>query len=535
MTSTNAARVCNRTRLPFTAAKDFESQLTLPGADTLKDTLQGRENLSNYKLVIEIDHIGHDQHLLPQVQEEQQDQQHQSQYWKTFENMNQETEHLQYPGLSPDSRIPTLDKSNFNLRQNNVDSVKKGTRSSLSLQRKLDIITYWERDTTKSCEEIGRHFRVARTTVFGILKQRKATQDYIESKSESRAPSMIKYNRRMVDSRSPIVEKLLVNWLKNLKIRGTIVSDKKICTQAIEIHRLLSSFQRDRLSPCQFTTGWLKGFRNRFGASMELKSDYPSPSYFSSWATKVIEWKLDKYGTDDIYTCGLTIRRDSINDDDFSLDQSTSNSRVGEFTSSSFGEWLAQLDAYVFRAILLLVDTTIWTYVEAISTRISQLRFVKVVLVPDGLSSSLPMNTKLLKEFKAYYHAHLFNIAPNVMVSPLGAHKPQLLLIPATWFQVSVSIIKQSFQNFLEVAGLATGGGNNSLFNIQPLEDDEGESGRDRLQRALKGIGIVTELFQVHELYRYHYYTAQDGDTGPSSALFTQIKMIVDEEQQAIK
>ncbi|KAF9170464.1 hypothetical protein BGX21_008807 [Mortierella sp. AD011] len=211
-------------------------------------------------------------------------------------------------------------------------------------------------------------------------------------------------------------------------------------------------------------------------------------SYSSNWATKVIEWNLDKYGTDDIYTCGLTI------------------------------------------------DTTIWIYVEAISARISQLRFVKIILVPNGLSSSLPMNTKLLKEFKAHYHAHLFNVAPNVTAFPLGAHRPQLLLIPAAWFQVSVSVVKQSFQNFLDVAGLATGDADNSPFNIQPMEEEEeeggeGESGRDRLQRALKGVGVVTELFQTQELHRYHYYTAQDGDTGPSSALFTQIRMILDEEQ----
>ncbi|KAF9994116.1 hypothetical protein BGZ80_007917, partial [Entomortierella chlamydospora] len=95
--------------------------------------------------------------------------------------------------------------------------------------------------------------------------------------------------------------------------------------------------------------------------------------------------------------------------------------------------------------------------------------------------------------------------------------------------------------NFMEVAGLATGDADNSLFNIQPTEEEEeeeegeGGSGRDRLQRALKGVGVVAELFQTQELHRYHYYTAQDGDTGPSSALFTQIRMILDEEQQSVK
>ncbi|KAF9997121.1 hypothetical protein BGZ80_007077, partial [Entomortierella chlamydospora] len=264
-----------RTQQPLTATNNPESHSALSDTETLKGALQRREDLDNASPVIGINHIGHDQHLPLQIQEEQQEQQRRSQCHKTFESMDQETGHLQYPSLSPNSPITMPDKSNPNLCRNSVDPAKKGTRLSLSLQRKLEIIT-------------------------------KATQDYIESKSESRAPSMIKRNRRMVDSRSPIVEKLLVNWLKHLKIRGTVVSDKKICAQAIEIHRLLSSFQRDRLSPCQFTTGWLKGFRNRYGVSMELKSDYPSMSYFSNWATKVIEWNLNKYGTDDIYTCGLT-------------------------------------------------------------------------------------------------------------------------------------------------------------------------------------------------------------------------------------
>ncbi|KAF9434659.1 Tigger transposable element-derived protein 6 [Entomortierella beljakovae] len=450
---------------------------------------------------------------------------------------------------SVEKRLPVTVNKRLPVKVNKHLPVKVNKRSPVTVQRKIEIIKYQMEHRTKSHGELAKAFNVPRTTLIGILKNQKSTLQYAnDSKAKDSAQGVsIENTRRIVDSRSPTVESALVFWLNGLSNRGVTVSDKKICTQAIEIHRLLSTITNTETSVCHYTTGWLKGFKARH--HLETERQY-SDTLDYSWETKVISWRLYEYDSNDIYTCGLTsifltVMPASNTKDDMmvpsdvdcssasvllscnasgshklepfvvfrnpSID-SVSRSNVGEFNGFFFIEWLSELDANISRSILLLVDTDIWSYAAQVLNTDLRLQFVKVVSVPNSLRPHLPMNTKLLKEFKAQYHAQMFYVAPNMLAAPIGSHKPQLSLISRAWSFISDAMINRYFREFLEKGGLIQ---YHSRIYFQQAKS-KGESGKERLKQALNVM-----LRPEDAIDRYLYYTAQDGDTGPSGDILT--------------
>ncbi|KAF9345099.1 hypothetical protein BGX26_003522, partial [Mortierella sp. AD094] len=109
---------------------------------------------------------------------------------------------------------------------------------------------------------------------------------------------------RVVENRFRILEVLLLDWNLNLESRGIRVTNRKLCAQAFEIHRMLSGLLKDPLPQCLFTTGWLKGFKERRAAHFAIASSTQERS--QSDKVKDMLGKLHDFSEDDIYTCNVT-------------------------------------------------------------------------------------------------------------------------------------------------------------------------------------------------------------------------------------
>ncbi|KAI8598515.1 hypothetical protein EDD21DRAFT_446118 [Dissophora ornata] len=144
--------------------------------------------------------------------------------------------------------------------QANSQRLVKRQRKALQLQEKLEIIDYWEQNSPISFQKMETHHDVPRTTIYGIIKDRQRLQTL--ARSQPRAHLTLGTSR-MVESRFRVLEELLVAWIMDLRSQCIPVYDKKITTQAFEIHRMLSGLLAEPLPACSFSSGWLKNFKKR--------------------------------------------------------------------------------------------------------------------------------------------------------------------------------------------------------------------------------------------------------------------------------
>ncbi|KAF9162060.1 hypothetical protein BGX20_001875 [Mortierella sp. AD010] len=178
----------------------------------------------------------------------------------------------------------------------------KRTRMQYSIDKKIEIIDYKRSNPRASPAKIAKDFGMHRTTVVGILSLEKKLCGY-----RSANPNQDPDAHRVVGSRTPEVERLLVVWLRELKVQGVNVSDKKIRAQAIEIHRMLSNDLEgyQHRDGHLYTESWLKRFRKRQALSLALKSVYPTGRAQVYWATLVHQSNLSSLDPNDIYICDL--------------------------------------------------------------------------------------------------------------------------------------------------------------------------------------------------------------------------------------
>ncbi|KAF8956194.1 hypothetical protein BGZ46_002423 [Entomortierella lignicola] len=353
-----------------------------------------------------------------------------------------------------------------------------------------------------------------------------------------------------------------------------------------------------------FNTGWLKGFKNRTGISCcstrESQRHTPTQTEKADWKNKMIIWKLDKYSHDDIYTCDLATmflsavpgqsmmpsKRDSSSvsvllgcsangrhklDPVVLVRQSAGEFEVGggyngyndvvldaqldDLTSSTFENWLSEFDSSIGRKVFLFVDQPLWDMVsKGWGILKPPLRHVKIVPVPRWLSASLPMNQMIIKEFKAFFHAHVlentkarmhympkqpmndvfvgsynrrYNLQDPTCASSLNAITPssqepldkafrvcpinsplsQPRPIYEAWSQVSSLVIVQSFQTFFKEAEFPE---MQRMADIITLRDKS--IGQTRLKYVLENVLSLPE-----EEWISRYYQNHDLDIGPSS------------------
>ncbi|KAF9110050.1 hypothetical protein BGX27_006842 [Mortierella sp. AM989] len=406
---------------------------------------------------------------------------------------NEREEHQPQP-LHP-RPSPQLEISESPLNSTPIPPEKQ-KRNQISLEKKLELIKYDDMHPEESKTSLAKLFQLPRPTVIGILNQKDKLLEHAR-KNASRICDLIRIRK----SKVPAVEATLRSWLKSLEIQGVRVSDEKIYTQAIEVYRLFSCNQDPPMSPCLFSSTWRTKFLKHHRVDLNLKNSYPTPSERITWHNKVILWKLDEIHPDDMYTCDLTNKGASDDLGGQVLKGMEPNTTPGDLTVANFKEWLHEFDRSVNRDIYLFVNKTIGSY----SMGIQGLKYLKILVVPNGLSGLMPMSIRLMKEFKANYHKPLItNLG--------GAYKPPPDSLGLAWSNVQSPIIQKSFDLFrMELCTLE----DISLDRVEAFINESGPAEND-LRREMKS-QLKEEDYRL-----YKYYIFQDGDTGPPTRLETE-------------
>ncbi|KAF9110052.1 hypothetical protein BGX27_006844 [Mortierella sp. AM989] len=430
------------------------------------------------------------------------------------------------------SPIPPKGTGNIDIEVNCVSSKPPHRlRTRFSYDEKSKLLAEWDKCSEgESIKDFCDRMGVKRITFYGFLKCRKTV-----AKAMLKNPSRASEMSRDTGARAPEVEERVAGRIKELKTQGILCSDSTICTMAIEFERMLYICSEGTIkSPCLFTSGWLEGFMVRKEKDCQTKSDYPTLWGMNKWKSKIDEWELHKVKQEDMYTCGITgmfldmapptpskeWAKIKMNGDWVSIllccDGSVNGASAaegqeprdmepyttsGSLTSATFEKYLQELDSSVGRVIYLFVNNDIWSYVP----KDLWLKNVKIICVPDGFSGHLPMNTRIMKEFKAIYH--------RLIVENDGTYMPQSQPINVSWSQVQTSTITEGFQLFqgegIELVREAS-------FKILVAKREGGASAVDRLREAMKDSRFKKEHIR--------HYTYQDGNTGPSAELWSQLQ-----------
>ncbi|KAF9172647.1 hypothetical protein BGX21_009508 [Mortierella sp. AD011] len=316
---------------------------------------------------------------------------------------------------------------------------------------------------------------------------------------------------RIVEARFRILEELLSSWLFKLEITGMAVSNKKITTQAFEVHRMLSGLLREPLPPCLFTSGWLKGFKKRRNISpVAMKEECKSENTTS-------QPNLQTYAEEDTYICDMTIRQsegvfETEGYSDIMLDPSADDA-----SKTSIENWLnnfAMNDKE--RKILLLVDTTLWELLsiglgKTLHQWNNKILLHKLQEPRNGMPS---IGARIMKEFKANYHTLL--VEKWAKNKPRNAEymadtEPHLKFIPKAWQSVHQETIKSCFRGLHSSPSLSHAGHQTNAV----------QSARTHVETKLSQ--VLKSAFPTVPDTVLQYYLIQDKDTGPSSFLRTQI------------
>ncbi|KAF8984504.1 hypothetical protein BGZ46_007871 [Entomortierella lignicola] len=159
------------------------------------------------------------------------------------------------------------------------------------------------------------------------------------------------------------------------------------------------------------------------------------------------------------------------------------NSDHRDVTTKIVQSWLINFDRDIGRKVVLLVDEVMWDLLELQhGSSKNLLRFTTVIPAPKSLASSLPMNARIIRDFKTYYYTILLknklrwreHVESQRSVSKASTFDSdvirvgtilhvntlisELRIIPDAWLQVSTSVIENDFQYFISVAqDLASG------------------------------------------------------------------------------
>ncbi|KAF9432628.1 hypothetical protein BGZ76_010529 [Entomortierella beljakovae] len=398
------------------------------------------------------------------------------------------------------SNEPTKSPSNRNgitieykSSQENINNSKR-TRQKLSLDDKIAIIEYWkENNENMSIVEIGRHFDLPRTTIHGVIKKRQTLEDIsIHQPRDNPVPLAF----RVVERKFFILEELLHTWVIDLEAKGILVSNKKMTTQAFDIHRMLTGLLSNPLPPCLFTSGWLKGFKKRrlLGHSFDSEEKQSSITQQPPPSTNLFDQK-------DIYVCDTTIRN---NDKLFEADGYSGimvDPSSEEATKPSMENWLDNFNSSLENNILLSLDKALWDLLELDQNQ-SKWNHITFIQLKD--SSTGPSGNGIMKEFKAAYHTLL--IDDMMEKEPSTGIENYLNLLSRAWMYVHKSTIKSCLGKLIK--------------SETPVGEEQQQSQVENLGQKLKDFRPVVPHTVVQ------YYLVQDKDTGPSGLLREKISQL---------
>ncbi|KAF9089670.1 hypothetical protein BGX27_002417 [Mortierella sp. AM989] len=465
------------------------------------------------------------------------------------------------PSLTQDLGFTISQPSQALVKVNNG----KRSRKALSLHGKLEILESLRQNPFISVQELSRETGVPRGTIYGIIENREGIMELAK-----RQPEMC----RVVVNRLQILEFLLVDWNRSLESRRITVSDKEIRAQAFEISRMLSGLLREELPPCQFTQGWLKGYKQRHALNFVAVSKIQEPE--ESGEIESMLNKLGGFSKNDIYMCDITnmyldmipvtpcgksdhhkpsqrtgssMRQKSDAIEILSYDRVVLDTDSNNITSGVMWSWLRWFDKAVDRKVALLVDQNMWELFELEECLgKTLLRFVKLICVPRHAASYLPMKARITRDFKVAYYTLLLKHHQEWLqyskdqqessstsqyskerrpeetgtlrvVSPPDTIVSQLRRIPNAWRDVSTDVVTQGFEFFLKASSSLARGkkprGNTIVERNNPSEATLKEM-LSKFYPNLQNIAL--------------YYLNQGNEMGPSCFLRSRILAMRDHE-----
>lgn len=129
--------------------------------------------------------------------------------------------------------------------------------------------------------QISKHFKVKRSTIYGILHSKQVTLDFANTQP---CGSLTFEASRVVESRFLLLEELLSLWYRVLRAHIP-VPGKAICSQAFDIHCMLSGLLPEPLPPCLFSSGWLARFKRQRNISFRHKPNTDVTSRIAIYTT----------------------------------------------------------------------------------------------------------------------------------------------------------------------------------------------------------------------------------------------------------
>ena len=188
----------------------------------------------------------------------------------------------------------------------------KRKRCDLTLQEKLDIISYHEMNKGKTQNELASYFStndktINRTTISKIIKQKeelvkksKREYDYLHMKRER-------------ETYYPTIENALLLWFSQARQLGLAITEDLLKLKAMEIKECLLEVlqtpeEKEKLSHFSASNGWIYRFRKRnaiksrflSGESSSVNTDY------EELGRKELMEETKNYNAEDIFNADET-------------------------------------------------------------------------------------------------------------------------------------------------------------------------------------------------------------------------------------
>ncbi|KAF8923558.1 hypothetical protein BGZ58_002806 [Dissophora ornata] len=335
-------------------------------------------------------------------------------------------------------------------------NTQKRRRNAIQQKEKAEIVEFWKKNENMSLEKIAKVFDRPRTTIYGIIKDWRKSQENENNTYKRyvcRTPDLF----RITEMRFWVLENLLMDWMGNLRSRSIPVTGQKIISQAPEILRMLSGLLVKPLPKCLFSSGWLKGFKKRRGFQLKIPPGQEiTPQDLVD--SNLLKSELSRRREDDIYTCEIVsmylntpaslhdqsqgeepqwtdnssatvliccnasgtdkrgllvlVRQDSREFSGGGHYRLAHDASAEDLTTEVLENWLTEFDKSLNRNISLLVDDTVWAPLRKIlfkrPEKLSRIAVIKAAAYLNQFrSTAIPSAVPVAVIFKAYYHMHL--------------------------------------------------------------------------------------------------------------------------------
>ena len=171
-------------------------------------------------------------------------------------------------------------------------------RKNLSLDEKMKVIEYANKNPTKGCRFIGKHFSIGKTCVANILKNTKTLEKEYE---------FFKGNcKKLNHGQYHVINEILITWYGRCANANIFPDGPMLMEEAMSIKARLN---RDELAAFTASKGWLEKFKQTYGlreTRITGEADDILRMTIQSWIERLPEltaeyelkdlWNMDKLG-----------------------------------------------------------------------------------------------------------------------------------------------------------------------------------------------------------------------------------------------